>query len=160
MIYTHIVEGRIAAKPTMTVTRGGHEVTHMRVLFNDRRRDASGAWQDGRTRSLDVACWRHLAQRAAGLATGDLVIVECANDLTATVNGRYVNLQVSAKNISLSMRFEAATSHRKSRRPAGDTVVTGEGEVYTAQQWQSFGDAEHADPIEAADPFDAEPVDA
>lgn len=142
MIHTHLIEGRLAFTPELRFTPNGNQVATLRVLFNDSYRDKSGNWQNGKTRSLDVACWRELAERVVELNKGDLVLVELGNDLFARTNGQYTNISASAQNVFVSMRYDGATSHREPKPDNGHIVTTAEGETYAADKWTATSDDE------------------
>jgi hypothetical protein len=120
MLFTFTIEGNIAAQPRLSRSKNGHPVAVVRVLHNTRYRDAKGQWVDGRTVSIDLVCWRDLAERVAGLAKGDTIIAEVADDLYIDTTGRYPALQATARNVAVSMRWHAATSHRSTPRPVED----------------------------------------
>ncbi|GGJ75628.1 hypothetical protein GCM10010123_02020 [Pilimelia anulata] len=115
-------EGNLGADPELRVTPSGVSVARMSVGHSTRRRDAkSGEWENGPTVWIEVTCWRELADRVAGLKRGDTVIVDGRNDLSAwaytvQASGKpAAKLQVTANNVSVSMRFAEAASLRKPR---------------------------------------------
>lgn len=140
MIHSHLVEGRLADKPRMVTTAKGAHFATFRILHNSFYRDRDGIGRQGKTRSLDITCWRDMAQRVLSLNKGDLVMVECGDDLYATTNGQYTNISVSASNVFVSMRYDAATSHRQPKTPTGNTIVTGDGEHLDAAEWAARHD--------------------
>ena len=69
--------GNIATDPKRTTTPGGVSILKFRLACTASRRDAqTGEYTDGVTSWYTVACWRDLADNAAGsLAKGDPVVV-------------------------------------------------------------------------------------
>ena len=112
MLFTFVLEGNLAAQPRLSRSKSGHPVCVVRVLHNSRYRDAAGKWVDGRTVSVDLVCWRDLAERVAALAKGDTIVAEVADDLYIDTTGRYPALQATARTVAVSMRWHPATSHR------------------------------------------------
>ena len=112
MLYQFVIEGNIAGQPRLTTSKSGHPVCVVRILRNSRYRNAKGEWVEGRTTSVDVVCWRDLAERVARLSKGDTVIAELADDLYIDTTGRYPALQATARTVAVSMRFHGASSHR------------------------------------------------
>jgi len=112
MLFTFTIEGNIASTPRLTVTKNGHQVCTVRVLHNTRYRNQAGQWVDGRTISIDLSCWRDLAERVASLNKGDAIIAEVADDLYIDTSGRFPVLQATARTVAVSMRFHGATSKR------------------------------------------------
>jgi hypothetical protein len=118
VLFNFTVEGNLASQPRLTTTQSGIPVCVVRILHNSRYRNGGGEWVNGRTVSLDLVCWRDLAERVAGLNKGDTIIAEIADDLFIDTNGRYPALQATARTVAVSMRWHAATSHRT--RPQAD----------------------------------------
>ena len=161
MLYQFVIEGNIAGQPRLTTSKSGHPVCVVRILRNSRYRNAKGEWVEGRTTSVDVVCWRDLAERVARLSKGDTVIAELADDLYIDTTGRYPALQATARSLALSLRWHGATSHRNAPHPADpgtyDVPVTG-GYSTGAEPSDVPGHSEHpgyAEPTarpRAADP--------
>ncbi|ADD45032.1 single-stranded DNA-binding protein [Stackebrandtia nassauensis] len=152
MIHSHLIEGRLAFPPELRYTPNGNQVATMRLLFNDSYRDKSGNWKNGKTRSLDVTCWRELAERVVELNKGDLVLVELGNDLFARTNGQYTNISASAQNVFVSMRYDGASSHREPKPDSERIVTTADGETYSADKWAQLNEADAETESEAAEP--------
>ena len=134
MIHHHLVEGHLAYAPSHQATKSGRQFTTFRILFNDSYRGADGQWQRGKSRSLEINCWSpNLIEVARGLSKGDRVVVECANDLFASVNpaNGYSNISVSARSIVPGMKASVA-------RAAGQQVMTADREVYDADQYEQL----------------------
>jgi hypothetical protein len=112
VLFNFTIEGNLASQPRLSTTKSGHPVCVVRVLHNSRYRDNAGKWVDGRTISVDLVCWRDLAERVAGLAKGDTIIAEIADDLYIDTTGRYPALQATARTVAVSLRWHAASSHR------------------------------------------------
>lgn len=112
MLYQFVIEGNIAGQPQLTTSTSGHPVCVVRILRNSRYRNAKGEWVEGRTTSVDVVCWRDLAERVARLSKGDTVVAELADDLYIDTTGRYPALQATARSVALFLRWHGATSQR------------------------------------------------
>lgn len=125
MLFTFAFEGNLAADPELSFTPTGKARARLRVGHNTRRRTPAGEWVNGPTLWITVTAWEDLAERLVeSLRVGDTVLVEARNDLSVWA---YLNqqtdkpagqLQVTAANVSLSLRFNPAASRRKPRRPA------------------------------------------
>jgi hypothetical protein len=111
VLFNFTIEGNLASQPRLSTTKSGHPVCVVRILHNSRYRKGN-EWVDGRTVSVDLVCWRDLAERVAGLAKGDTIIAEVADDLYIDTTGRYPALQATARTVAVSMRWHAASSHR------------------------------------------------
>ena len=153
MLFTCIVEGNLTADPVLRTTDKGHTVANFRLIHNPRYRNAAGEWTDGKAVTVEVACWRKLAENvAAGLRKGDTVVVEFT-DIRAYANGQFSNLIGNASNVSVSMRWATAAS-AKSRpeitRPRVDSV----GDAWTDSEF-----SRHPDEVETFT-ADRETVDA
>jgi single-strand DNA-binding protein len=125
MLFNLTFEGNLAEDPELRFTPTGRAVCKIRVGHNTRRRTTNGDWGNGPTTWITVTCWETLAERVAELHRGDTVIVDARDDLSIwvylnqTSNAPAGQLQVTAANVALSMRFAAASSHR-TERPAAD----------------------------------------
>jgi len=117
VLYNFTIEGNIASQPRLSTSKSGHQVCVVRVLHNSRFRNAKNEWVEGRTVSVDLVCWRDLAERVAGLNKGDTIVAELSDDLFIDTNGRYPALQATARSVALSMRWHGATSHRSNPQP-------------------------------------------
>jgi hypothetical protein len=117
VLFNFTLEGNLASQPRLSTTRSGHPVCVVRVLHNSRYRKGD-QWVEGKTVSVDLVCWRDLAERVAGLNKGDTIIAELADDLYIDTSGRYPALQATARTVAVSMRWHAATSHRGAPQPA------------------------------------------
>lgn len=131
------IEGTIVREPKVRDTKAG-KVTVITVVHNERRRDKDGNWSNkGRGLFVEIAVWRGLGERVADLKKGDLVTVETDNLELFYMDGM-TTLKASARNVSLSLKFDGATSHRIPREAADDMadfVVTPEGEEFTGQEY-------------------------
>src|SRR5690242_13853546 len=117
MLFTFAFEGNLGDAPELRFTPAGKAICKLRVGHNTRRRSAAGEWVNGPTMWVAVTAWEDLAERIAEhLHKGDTVIVEARDDLAVWA---YLNqasekpagqLQVTAANVALSMRFKAATT--------------------------------------------------
>ena len=118
MLFNFVFEGNLATDPELRFTPSGKAVCQLRVGHNTRRYDtAKGEWANGQTMWVNVTAWERLAERLVeSLRKGDTVIVETRDDLTAraytsrTDDEPAASLQVTAANVSLSMRFKPASS--------------------------------------------------
>jgi single-strand DNA-binding protein len=114
------IEGNVAEAPELRFTPSGKALCKFRLGHNTRRRTAAGEWVDGPTIWFTVAVWEALAERVAeSIRKGDTVTVQSRSDLSVFA---YINqtsgkaageLQISAANVALSLRFNTAGSHRK-----------------------------------------------
>jgi single-strand DNA-binding protein len=149
VLFNFTLEGNLASQPRLSTTKSGHPVCVVRVLHNSRFRDAAGNWVDGRTVSVDLVCWRDLAERVAGLNKGDTIIAEIADDLYIDTTGRYPALQATARTVAVSMRWHAATSHRGAPQPAGGAWPAEEVPVTGGYTTGSPGQPAPTDPVAA-----------
>ena len=137
MLFQFVIEGNLASQPRLSTSKSGHPVCVVRVLHNSRYRAADGRWTEGRTISVDLVCWRDLAERVASLNKGDTIVAEVADDLYVDTTGRYPAIQATARTVAVSMRWHAATSHRGGPRPDRDDTHT---EVPTTGGYSTGGD--------------------
>jgi single-stranded DNA-binding protein len=112
VLFNFTIEGNLASQPRLSTTKSGHPVCVVRILRNSRYRNAKGEWVEGRTVSVDLVCWRDLAERVAALSKGDTIVAELSDDLYIDTSGRYPALQATARSVAVSMRWHGATSHR------------------------------------------------
>ncbi len=116
MQFTFTFEGNLAADPELRFTPTGKAICKLRVGHNTRRRNTAGEWVNGPTMWVTVTAWEVLAERAAELRKGDTVIIDARDDLAVWAYTNQENnapagqLQVTAANISLSLRFKSAQS--------------------------------------------------
>ncbi|GHJ45878.1 hypothetical protein Cs7R123_32200 [Catellatospora sp. TT07R-123] len=120
MLFNLTFEGNLAAEPELRYTPAGKALCRMRVGHNTRRRNTSGEWVNGPTVWITVTAWEDLAERVAeSLRKGDTVIIDARDDLsvyayqTEGAERPSGQLQVTAANIALSLRFNPATSQRE-----------------------------------------------
>jgi single-strand DNA-binding protein len=133
-------EGNVADYPELRKTPSGKSVARLRVGHNTRRRNSRGEWVNGDTIWFTVTCWDRLAENIVdSIRLGDTVTVTARNDLSifAYTNQSTGNpsgeLQVTATNISLSMRFDSAESHRRPKQAE-----------YSSDPWASAAPYENA----------------
>jgi single-strand DNA-binding protein len=135
MLFSFVFEGNLATDPELRFTPAGKAVCSMRVGHNTRRFDpAKGEWVNGQTMWVNVTAWEKLAERLAeSLRKGDTVIVETRDDLGARAyiprdsDEPAASLQVTAANVSLSLRFKPANSaDLVSARTGGDEQFSGD----------------------------------
>ncbi|MEU7906404.1 single-stranded DNA-binding protein [Actinoplanes sp. NPDC049118] len=122
--FTLTFEGNLAAKPELDITAGGQTLCRLRVAHNRRRRNGEGQWVDTTPMWVQVTAWGDLAERCAELSKGDTVAVKARDDLDVWPFNRQDGtlggvLQVSAENVSVSMRFKGALPVADDK-PAGD----------------------------------------
>jgi single-strand DNA-binding protein len=128
MQFNLTIEGNLGSAPELRITPSGVPVTRMSVGHNTRRRDTSGQWVNGPTLWVEVTCWRDLAERVAKLNKGDTVIVDARDDLSTwaylnqSTSKPAARLQVTANNVSLSMRFADANTVRTPRPSSPDAM--------------------------------------
>lgn len=148
MLFDFTFEGNLAYAPELRYTDSGVPVCKLRVIHNTRR-FADGKWQDGRSVTIDVTCWRKLAEHVAQLLQGDAVIVTARPDLEARAYEGRGFLTVTAENVALSLRFRTAASSRAPKKRTGaDTVQTPEREVFPAEEF-AHADERAAEPVPA-----------
>ncbi|MEU7925092.1 single-stranded DNA-binding protein [Micromonospora sp. NPDC049107] len=126
MLFSFTFEGNLADEPELRFSPAGKAVCKLRVGHNTRRRTTAGEWVNGPTMWVTVTCWEALAERVAeSTKKGDTVIVDARDDLSVWA---YLNqstekpagqLQVTAANVALSMRFAPAQSQRTAKPAAG-----------------------------------------
>jgi single-strand DNA-binding protein len=116
MQFTFTFEGNLAEDAELRFTPTGKAVCKLRVGHNTRRRTTTGEWVNGPTMWVTVTAWVTLAERAADLGKGDIVTIDARDDLSTwaylnqATNSPAAQLQVTAVNIALSLRFNGATS--------------------------------------------------
>lgn len=122
MLFTFMIEGNLGENPELRKTRDGKNVAQLRVGRTSRRvRD--GEWVDAHTTWVTVTAWEELAERCMSLKKGDTVVVTGRDDLrpwayTRRADGEAAaELQVTASNIALSMRFKSAESLQPENAP-------------------------------------------
>jgi single-strand DNA-binding protein len=122
MQFTLTFEGNLAADSELRITESGKAICKFRVGHKTRRRNPAGEWVNGKTMWVTVTAWETLAERVAELFKGDTVIIDARDDLNAWAylnqehNTPAAQFQVTAVNVSLSLRFNGATSPRSHRR--------------------------------------------
>ena len=67
--------GRLTEDAAVRFTAQGSPVANFTIAFNERRKNASGDWEDGQAHFLDVTAWRALAESCADLTKGQRVVV-------------------------------------------------------------------------------------
>jgi single-stranded DNA-binding protein len=112
MLFTFVIEGNLIAAPSRSTSPNGTPFTSLKMVHNNRYKNQQGQWVDGKKLFLEVICYRELGTRAAKLNKGDTVIVEAA-DLRAFESGGFVNQYITARNVSVSMRWHDAASLRQ-----------------------------------------------
>ena len=126
MLFSLAFEGNLADDPELRFTPTGKAMCRLRVGHNTRRRNTAGDWVNGPTMWVTVTAWEALAERIAEhLHRGDTVLVEARDDLSVWA---YLNnndkpagqLQVTAANVSLSLRFHGAQAKRADRPAAAE----------------------------------------
>jgi single-strand DNA-binding protein len=119
-------EGNVAEQPELRFTPSGNALCKFRVGHNTRRQNNAGEWVNGPTVWFTVTAWRDLAERIAeSIRKGDTVIVNARNDLSVfaytnqTSGNAAAEVQVTAANVAISLRFAEAQSRRKPKPAAG-----------------------------------------
>ncbi|WP_051797579.1 single-stranded DNA-binding protein [Catenuloplanes japonicus] len=124
MLFNLTFEGNLAENPELRFTPSGKALCRLRVGHNTRRRTTGGEWVNGPTMWVTVTAWETLAERCAQLTKGDTIIVDARDDLAAWAftaqnsDKPGAQLQVTAANIALSLRFNPAASSRPTRTAA------------------------------------------
>ncbi|MBN1173043.1 MAG: single-stranded DNA-binding protein [Micromonosporaceae bacterium] len=125
MLFTLTFEGNLAEDPELRFTPTSKAVCRFRVGHSTRRRTPGGEWGNGPTTWITVTAWEALAERVAEhLHRGDTVLVEARDDLSVwayhnqTTDKPAGQLQVTAANVALSMRFNGAVARRGERAAA------------------------------------------
>ncbi|WP_199514300.1 single-stranded DNA-binding protein [Nucisporomicrobium flavum] len=121
--FTLSFEGNLAAKPELEYTATGQALCRLRIAHN-RRRKTEGQWVDTTPMWVQVTVWGELAERCAELSKGDTVVVNARDDLNVWPFTRQDGtpggvLEVTAENVSVSMRFTGALPV-PSDHPAGE----------------------------------------
>lgn len=135
MLFSLTFEGNLADDPELRIAPNGKAVTKLRIGHTRRRRNAAGEWVNATTMWVTVTAWEGLAERVAELKKGATVVVEARDDLSVwaytnqTTNEPAGQLQVTAANISLSMRFKAATPVNANRPTGFDEQWLSEAET-------------------------------
>lgn len=118
-------EGNVAEQPELRITPSGTALCKFRVGHNTRRQTSAGEWVNGPTIWFTVTAWRDLAERIAdSVRKGDTVIVNTRNDLSVfaytnqTSGNAAAEVQVTAANVAISLRFAEAQSRRKPKPAA------------------------------------------
>ncbi|MBO3736654.1 single-stranded DNA-binding protein [Actinoplanes flavus] len=122
MLFDFKIEGNLGNDPELRETRDGKKVAQMRVGRTSRR-FKDGEWADAHTTWVTVTAWEGLAERCMSLKKGDTVLVVGRDDLRPWAYNRRADgeaaaeLQVTASNVSLSMRFKSAESLEPENAP-------------------------------------------
>lgn len=119
------IEGNVAEAPELRFTPSGKALCKFRLGHNTRRRTAAGEWVDGPTIWFTVAVWEALAERVVeSIRKGDTVTVNARNEMSVfayinqSTNKAAGELQITAANVAISLRFAEAESRRKPKPAA------------------------------------------
>ncbi|GGJ75617.1 hypothetical protein GCM10010123_02000 [Pilimelia anulata] len=134
-MFTCIVEGKLTASPTRGHTRSGAVWVQFPIVHRERYRDQSGRWVDGKAMFLDIVCWGTLTDRVGELVRGDQVVVEVGHLMAYDNDSDLPAMKASARNVSVSMRFQPAHSGTRTAQRRGDVVVTADGERIASQAY-------------------------
>jgi single-strand DNA-binding protein len=120
-------EGNVADAPELRFTPSGKALCKFRVGHNTRRRTTAGEWVNGPTIWFTVTAWQELAERIAeSVRKGDTVTVNARNDLSVfaytnqSTQKASAEVQVTAANVAISLRFAEAQSRRQPKPVAAD----------------------------------------
>ena len=109
------VVGNLVSDPDARLLPDGRWRTRFRIAATSRVLDShTGRWRDGETTYLAVVAWRGLGELAAGLRTGDRVVIighlrqyDYARD-----GAREIGYEVQAQEIGVGLSARhAATTH-------------------------------------------------
>jgi single-strand DNA-binding protein len=151
--------GNIATDPRRTTTPGGVSILKFRLACTASRRDAqTGEYTDGVTSWYTVACWRDLADNAAGsLAKGDPVVVygkQVVRDWETDDGKKGTDVSIDAMTVGHDLRRGSAKFTKIKR----GTAVAGEGTPAPDSTPEPGNDADGAAPGDLArDPWSDEP---
>ncbi|MFF5230262.1 single-stranded DNA-binding protein [Dactylosporangium sp. NPDC000521] len=135
MLFNVVIEGRLTASPTTGRTREGREYVQFPIVHRDRYRDHTGQWKDAKAMWFDVLCWGDLASRVRHLNRGDQVLVEAGQLLPYLNESDLPTLKLSARNVSVSMRFTEAHAGPNTRSRRGDIITTPDGDQFAADAY-------------------------
>lgn len=125
--------GNIATDPKRTTTPGGVSILKFRLACTASRRDAqTGEYTDGVTSWYTVACWRDLADNAAGsLAKGDPVVVygkQVVRDWETEDGKKGTDVSIDAMTVGHDLRRGSAKFTKIKRGAAASTAGTTESQ--------------------------------
>ncbi len=69
------IRGRLTRPADVRQTPSGKTVADFSIAMNERRKNASGEWEDGPTSFIDCAAWGYQAERVGDLDKGALMVV-------------------------------------------------------------------------------------
>lgn len=120
------IVGRLAADAETRFTPQGVAVTTLRLVWNDRRKTASGEWEDGDAHFLDATAWRQLGESCSELTKGQRVVVvgELKSRQWETRDGeKRTGWQVEAVEVGVLLdrfaRREQGAGWSKDAKPSG-----------------------------------------
>jgi single-strand DNA-binding protein len=112
MQFDWTVEGRLVRDPELSFTPSGKSRTWFTIAHDFGYSGPDRKWVTTGTVFLGVTCWGDLAERVANsIRKSDVVNVKL-RDLAVYRSEDHVNLNVTATNVALSLRFDAAASER------------------------------------------------
>lgn len=142
--FTLTFEGNLTATPELEYTASGQTLCRLRVAHS-RRRKTEGQWVDTTPMWAKVTVWGDLAERCAELKKGAPVTVNARDDLNVWPFIRQDGtpgavLEVTAENVSVSMRFVGAqpvASDRSAGEAWDPTTVEPEPEPEAERELQT-----------------------
>lgn len=131
----HVV-GRLTSDPELRWTPAGHAVATFTVAGNDRRKNASGEWEDGEACFLRCTVWRETAENAAESLTRGTEVVLVGKLKTRSFETKAGEkrsvIECDVEAIGPSLRLGVAKVIRAQRQgaaaPASDPWATGGAE--------------------------------
>ena len=130
----HVV-GRLTSDPELRWTPAGHAVATFTVAGNDRRKNASGEWEDGDPCFLRCTVWRETAENAAESLTRGTEVVLVGKLKTRSFETKAGEkrsvIECDVEAIGPSLRLGVAKVIRASRG--------GKASAATADPWATTG---------------------
>jgi single-strand DNA-binding protein len=126
MSTTFTISGNLAADPELRFTPSGKAVARFVVISNERYRDQAGQWVDGQRTDVRVTAWESLAENTAeSLSKGTPVVVtgrhiEARAWIGEQDGAAHAVLELTADEVSVSLRRHAVTARASRRTAAGD----------------------------------------
>lgn len=122
MSSTITIEGRLGRDPELTYGQDGTPRCALSIADDFGRKDRGGTWQKQGTNWYRVTLWRDMAENAAELSKGDLVIVtgrlEQREYESAGETKRSIEIQ--AETFGRSMRWKPRDERPPARRAPDD----------------------------------------
>lgn len=155
----------VTADPEVRFTNSGAAMTNIRAVFNDRRRDQSGQWQDGPPQFIDIVVFGKPGENIVeSICKGDRIIVSNATleHQTWEKDGQKFSrhrLFVSVNgSIGVSTRFDPAMSRRalESGSKGVAAATAGLGAAPLGDPWATSPQSQAATQAALDDPWAAQ----